>query len=341
MGILTKGGAKPVMDEWVTQLQELNNHLKRAFSDNCLGDKPQRRQLLERHVGEIRRLTRLTGEALEDVLRGRVLVGVDGTINTFGGQFPYYVDFLRALAKPSQGESVVLKEVHCPMIAEPGNGGQAVQQSENEVRQCKLAALEVQAALSAIDRYHPSVVLMDGPLVRFDMRTKASFSILREKAIKENILLVGCIENIESRVLCAVLGEMAPSGWQDRFDRDLLWGVLEYGEILEVARPGKGALQPTEPDAPAAAPIRTWFMRSAWDPGVVGLDLLEEQVEAGSRLADYLFTLSPADGRGIPIWLDLVDREVRLTQAELEAYAQLLDPQVKRIFDSKREQRFF
>ena len=33
---------------------------------------------------------------------------------------------------------------------------------------------------------------------------------------------------------------------------------------------------------------------------------------------DYLFTLTPPTGRGIPIWIDMVDQAVRLTDHELE-----------------------
>lgn len=139
-----------------------------------------------------------------------------------------------------------------------------------------------------------------------------------------------------------MLGDQAPQGWRNRLDGDLLWGMLEYGEVLEVSRAAKGtAPMGNGPGDAEEMPIRTWFMRSARDPGVVGLDMLDEQVQSMGRIADYLFTLSPADGRGIPIWLDIVDREVRLTHVEMEAYAQLLEPQIQRVFASKRDARFF
>lgn len=331
-------------DTWVMELQELNSQLAKAMSDKHLGDRASRRERLNQpQVGKIRRLERLPEERLANLLQGRPLVGVDGSINSMGGQFPYYVDLLRALAKPSQGEAIIRKAVHCPIPPGDGLDEEAALRNENEVRQKKLADLEVQAALEAIDRYRPTILLMDGPLVRFDMRTKESFSNLREKAIRENILLAGCIENIESKVLCRVLGDQTPPGWENRYDRDLLWGVLDYGEILEVAHPAKGLpRQGNGGEEEPATPIRTWFMQSAREPGVVGLDLLEEQAAAGiGWLADYLFTLTPADGRGIPIWLDLVDREVRLTHAEIAAYQQLLDPQVRRLFAPKRDARIF
>jgi hypothetical protein len=317
--------------------------VRTLLSDAALGDKGQRRNTLQQAGMKIRPLQRLTGYALANALGGGLLVGVDGTINTYGGQFPYYVDFLRALAKPSQGESVVLKDLHCPIPPEDDADAETALRNDNEVRQRKLAELEVQAAIAAIDRYKPKIVLMDGPLVRFDMRAKDSFSILCRKVISDRIALLGCIENIESKVLGTVLGERTPPGWRNRFDRDLLWDLLEYGEVVEIRQPAKGLPQPgmTETEAAKAIPICTWFMRSSLDTTVVGVDMLQAQLDLSGAFVDYLFTLSPADGRGIPIWLDVVDREVRLTDVELEAYADLLDPQVKRVFRSKRDARFF
>lgn len=329
-------------DQWVKQLQELNGRLRAAFSADRLGDPDQRRWILSAGVGPIRLLERLSGDKLAAVLNGRPLVGVDGSPNMFGRQYPYYIELMRALAKPSSGEPIILKDIHCPVPVDEGADEEAALRNDNEIRQKKLADLEVRAALAALDQLKPAVLLMDGPLVRFAMRTKESFSFLRKKALSENVLLIGCIENIESRVLVSVLGDQAPPGWRNRLDGDLLWGMLEYGEVLEVARAAKGtAPMGNDPGRGEEMPIRTWFMRAARDPGVVGLDMLDEQVSAMGPIADYLFTLSPADGRGIPIWLDIVDREVRLTHGEMEAYAQLLEPQIQRVFASKRDARFF
>ncbi|MDF2627165.1 MAG: NurA protein [Symbiobacteriaceae bacterium] len=329
-------------DDWVNQLQALNGRVRNLISDAVLGDKVQRRNTMQQ-AGRFRSLRRLTGQELENVLGGGVLVGVDGSINTFGGQFPYYVDLLRALAKPSRGDAVAVKTLHCPIPPEDEDDQETAIRNDNDVRQRMLAELEVQAAIEAVDRLQPKVILMDGPLVRFDMRAKDSFFILCEKVTRSRIALLGCIENIESKVVGAVLGDLAPPEWRQRYDRELLWDLLEYGEVLEIRTPAKGLPRPgaSEAEKKKAVPICTWFMRSSLDPAVVGVDMLQSQLDLSGALIDYLFTLSPADGRGIPIWLDLVDREVRLTDVELEAYTELLDPQVRRVFRSKRDARFF
>ncbi|HYF78169.1 MAG TPA: DNA double-strand break repair nuclease NurA [Symbiobacteriaceae bacterium] len=329
-------------DDWVQQLQALNGRVRTLISDVTLGDKRQRRNTLQQ-VGRFRPLRRLGGAELENLLDGGLLVGVDGSINTFGGQFPYYVDLIRALAKPSRGEAVVVKSIHCPIPPEEEDDQETAIRNDNEVRQRMLAELEVQAAIEAVDRLQPKLILMDGPLVRFDMRAKDSFVILCEKVTRNRIALLGCIENIESKVIGSVLGDLIPPGWRNRYDRELLWDLLAYGEVLEIRTAAKGLPRPgtREAEAARANPICTWFIRSSLDPVVVGVDMLQSQLDLAGSYIDYLYTLSPADGRGIPIWLDLVDREVRLTDVELEAYTELLDPQVRRVFHSKRDARFF
>lgn len=330
-------GGTSLNDAWVTQLQHLNSRFRESFGDDRLGNRDSRRSLVAERVGKIRRLRRLGGSELEGYLAGRPLVGVDGSINSFGGQYPHYVDFLRALAKPSAGDPVVLKEIHSPL---PGE--EDPRRNDQEVRQQKLANLEAMAALEAAKMIQPAVILMDGPLVRFDMRARESFRSLRDFVAKNNILLTGCIENIESRVISTLLADTAPAAWQGRYDVDLLWDTLDPGEVLEVSCPVKGLvhrLAEGEPDE--ATPMRTWFMRPSLAPGVVGLEMMEEQAGEMGALADYLYTLTPPDGRGIPIWIDIVDREVRLTDVELEAYLQLLDPNLRRVFASKREGRIF
>jgi hypothetical protein len=202
--------------------------------------------------------------------------------------------------------------------------------------------LEVLAAVEAAKAFQPAVILMDGPLVRFDMRARESFRTLCDLVVKNKILLAGCIENIESRVISTLLADEAPAAWRGRYDADLLRDTLDPGEVLEVAFPVKGLVHRLAGDeADEATPMRTWFMRSSLAPGVVGLEMMEAQAESMGALADYLYTLTPPDGRGIPIWIDIVDREVRLTDVELEAYLQLLDPDLKRVFASKREARIF
>ncbi len=76
---------------------------------------------------------------------------------------------------------------------------------------------------------------------------------------------------------------------------------MEVGEILEVA-PGL-----------FKEGFRTCFMRASVDPKPIGIDLLEEQQGYLKEVVDLVYTLTPSDGRGIPLWLDIIDENVRIS----------------------------
>lgn len=330
------------MDAWIRDLQALNERLKGAFSDDVLLPRAERRRQLER-LGQFRTLAQLGTEDAAVILGGRPLVGVDGTINLFGGAFPHYLALLRALAKPNHGASLTVGSIYCPLPSEDGAQDELVaMHRDDEIRQRELARLEVEVAIQALETHQPSVILMDGPLVRFYNRVMESFDDLSRKVKENKILLVGVIENIESSVINTMLASDndMPQGWRHRQDHDILWATLDYGEILELDRPAYGL---PESDDEEGAPLRRWFMRPALAQGVVGLELLDEQVELARQMQipDLLFSMTPPDGRGIPVWLDLVDREVRLTDVELAAYVELLDPDLRRILQPKRQDRIF
>jgi hypothetical protein len=89
--------------------------------------------------------------------------------------------------------------------------------------------------------------------------------------------------------------------------------------------------------------LQTAFLRSARDPGVIGLDILKEQQTNLKQLANLVYTLTPEDSRGIPIWLDIVDEQVKITNKMMEALVDsYLDPKLKqRLFYSKRNERIY
>ena len=288
MGILTiSERGLPLQNGWIGRLDELNRQLGEAFSAEGLGTETQRRQVLSDHVGPIRGLSRLADQALQGTLGGRPLAGVDGSISSFGGEYPHYIDFLRALAMSTDGKRVVSHDLYCPLAELRRDWGGAAAERDNERRQQNLAELEMRVAVEVAEQVRPALLLLDGPLVRFDMRANRSFNILRQKVLQYNILLCGCIENIESRVISSLLPEGVSVSWRGAFDRDILWGVLQSGEILEIENPAKGRGGTGTPRQVGPS-IRTWFMRASWEPGVVGIDMLEEQVEEFRPFVDYL-----------------------------------------------------
>lgn len=320
-----------IVNDWMTQLGRINAELRNAVSAGRLMDRDVRRRFLQERVGQIRQLRRLDEGALQRVLQGRPLLGVDGSVNTYGGQFPYWLALLRALAKCSDGRTLEFTDTFTPLLASEAEHKMDPEAAEGE-KKSRLAALEAQAALSGCEQYSPTLMILDGSFIRFDKEAGNSFKMLKEAVGNTETLVIGVIEGIASRVIPSLLGTDGPEGWQNRYDRELLWGVLEYGEVLEVH------------SSSSKEGVRTWFMRSSLDPGVVGLDILEEQVDLVQRrpeLIDYLFTITPPDGRGIPIWNDIVDQEVRLTDTEVETVVgAALDREViETLLSAKREAR--
>lgn len=314
----------------------MNESLRQALSPERLLDRDRRRAFLQQHIGDIRRLERLEPDQLTGVLRGGLLVGVDGSVNTFGGQFPYWLALFRAQARPSFGEPLEERDVFTPLLADQDTGGRLDAEAAEGVKKSRLAALEARAALKAIEQFRPALLVMDGSFARFqfDNTTGNSFKSLKEAAKTVGTTVIGVIEGVASSVLPTLLGDAAPPGWHGRYDRELLWGVLDYGEVLQVRHTG------------SKEGVRTWFMRSSLDPGIVALDMFEEEMDRladNPKLIDYLFTLTPPTGRGIPVWIDMVDQAVRLTDHEVETLVGAhLDREVFEVLlAAKRDARVF
>ena len=85
----------------------------------------------------------------------------------------------------------------------------------------------------------------------------------------------------------------------------------------------------------------TVFARMGSTPQAVACDFLPGQEEHLLPAMNLIYSLTPPQGRGIPAWLDLVDREVRLNKKSMESLVMNgLDPAVReRFFKSNRERR--
>lgn len=261
------------------------------------------RSFLAERVGELRPLRRLTAVELRAWLGERPLVGVDGSSNVVGGSYPHYVALLAALAQSTDGRQTWSWQVWSPLLTEERLG----QDSDEIARRQALTVLEAGVAARALSEFHPRLLLMDGPLVRFRIEAPQPWEDLSRLARQEGAVLVGVIESVGTALLASLLAEELPPSWRTAYDRELLWGLLEPGEMLVVQPPHKPGL-------------RTCFLRPGSDPTPVGLDFpallpWEGPGKAYSdvvRVAEVLYTLTPAGGRGVPLWLDLVDARVRL-----------------------------
>ncbi|MDN5331704.1 MAG: hypothetical protein PWP45_929 [Tepidanaerobacteraceae bacterium] len=294
-------------------MEVLNENLKREFAVAAsvlrkrLEQRPDRkslRDLIEKSgLGRFKKSRRMTNRELESLFAKGGIVGVDGSTNSTAGPFPYIITVQQSLAKSTAiREEIYYTRVLCPLFMQ-----EDMDEAEYlELTKSSLASLEAMAALEAVEKLKPAVILLDGSLVRLKIEAKNLWEDLKEAAINKGILLAGVVEGISTKVVSATLKESLPEAVREACDWELLFGTLDIGEGLEVV--------PTS----FKEGFRTVFMRTSIDPKPIGIDLLEEQYEHLEQVESLIFTLTPQDGRGIPLWLDLVDKKVKISDALLE-----------------------
>lgn len=292
-------------------LAQFNESLtKRRAQVESVNHETMRAILIER-LGPITALPLTTPEV---VAQWAPLIGVDGSNITLGGNDPHNVTLFSALAKstdPAQ-ETVAEIRLQSPLLGECAATSRV------------LSALEVEVARKAVLTHRPPVLMMDGGLLRYIIDAQDAFTALKDACLTTDTLLVGVIKDIKSQMVSEVCPELCH--W---YDREALFGVLERGELLEVQKAQKHE------------DLTSGFLRPAHHPAAIGLDVLVEQREHLPALARLVMALTPAKSRGVPLWLDLVDREVRLSKRESEALLRAnLDPAIYRLFmASEREER--
>lgn len=288
---------------------KINQDLKLRFKATVdavrarLEEKPNRDYLrnliVKKELGNFRKSVRLKVDKLSEIVDKGGLIGVDGSSNTSKGSFPYVITLQHTLAMACHGKNkkITLTDVFSPLLEkEP-----MIEEEYQTLIKQNLAKLEVATAILALKEFKPKVILMDGSLVRFKIEASELWDNLTKKAIKQDCLLVGVVEGISTDVLSSNLKEEIPEEMVLAYDWEILFGLLDVGEVFEIV-PGL-----------FKEGFRTCFMRSSLDPKPIGLDLLEKQ-QSSLRLAeDLIFSITPRDGRGIPLWLDIIDSEVRIS----------------------------
>jgi len=295
-------------------LLEIDGNLKSKFEDAAnaiksrLQQKPPhtviRKLITDQTLGHFQRVFKLSPDDLSRLVSRGGVAGVDGSTNTTGGPFPYCLTMQQALAKDCDitKPEITLTDSFSPLTME-----EVVREEEyREMVKHKLAELEANVALVALEEYQPSVLLLDGSLVRFKIEAPPLWERLKAKALFQNTIIVGIVEGISTGVISQNLQSYLPATLEEALDWEMLFGLLEVGEVL-VMKPGL-----------FKEGFRTCFMRASRDPKPIGIDLLEEQQSHMDDLCSLIFTLTPEDSRGIPLWLDVVDQKVRITDGMME-----------------------
>ena len=174
--------------------------------------------------------------------------------------------------------------------------------------------------------------MMDGGLIRYNIYAGDRWQDLRDMCEEKDITLFGVIKDIKTSIIGEKLLGTDPNLKETMYDRELLFGILDYGEMILI----RDDANRKEPQGYASV-----FLRSSLQPSVVGMDIIDSQRDRLEDMANLVFTLTPENSRGVPLWLDIIDKEVKISddmmRGLLETY---LDRGIyERLFVSERDKR--
>lgn len=317
-----------------TKISEINELLSQKYKKVLQKDRGEIRDFIEKNVGQIKKMEKLDQKNLRDIHDKGGIVGVDGSNNRIGGAYPHYIELFQGLAKSTakKDEPVFKTDIYTPLISDhEGNLLEEGDKIMEEKKDKRLAKIEIEAALGSIS-LKPHGIMMDGGLIRYNIYAGDRWQDLRDMCEEKDITLFGVIKDIKT----SIIGEKLLGADSDLkeviYDRELLFGILDYGEMILI----RDDANRKEPQGYASV-----FLRSSLQPSVVGMDIIDSQRDRLEDMANLVFTLTPENSRGVPLWLDIVDKEVKISddmmKGLLETY---LDRGIyERLFISEREKR--
>jgi len=316
--------------EFLLPIQDLERQLGNDFRGLPAAQLIKQQLLEQGHLVQLR----VDNQGLKSWLQGGIVAACDGSRVEYGPFYPHTLVLQRAMVIASNSQETVT-EVSCttPLLPAPAAEieqlahQRSISMADAYPRwlQRKLAALEVKVATEAIRLWKPRLMLMDGGLLLFD--TLPGWSELTSLAAETGTLVVGVIEEIAT-------AELAPRlhlGQQQIYDRELLYGLLNSGEvfILDEKRPIKKE-------------YRTAFTRFSSRPAATACDFLPGTSDEDIlNCLHLLYATTGGTGRGIPFLVDLVDRKVRLSRQEGEILLKmgLSTATYEKFFTSQRSRR--
>ena len=303
-----------MINTFESELMEINSSIKDRYNNIFKMSNEQFHSEILEKSGRIVKLQKLEKD---EILNAGLIVGVDGSTNRVGGAFPHYIDFFKALAKPTRGDNIFIEKIYSPVINE-----------EEVSKEVILSETELDAAMEAIDKIKPQIIMMDGGLIRYQINNRDKYNELQEKCISENIILFGVIKDIKTNIIARNFG--MSSGI---FDREVLYGRLNTGEGLIIHNSINNKYHDGN--------VVSAFLRTSNSAWAIGIDILEAQSRHIEDMANLVYTLTPENSRGVPIWLDIVDKEVKITDSYIKmSLEEFLDRDIyEKFFVSERDRR--
>lgn len=303
------------------QLREVNKNLKDKYDFIFSLDNDTFRKELTENVGRLIEMEKFPKDKLSKYKR---TVGVDGSNNRSGGAFPHFIEIFQGLAKSTDGNEVYKNKVYTPTLND-------IYEDKN-LSQKYLATIEIETALEYINKYDFDYLMMDGGFIRYKINCLDLFTELRETCEAKNIILFGVIKDLKTNVIARSL-EIDES----IYDREILFNRLKTGEAVLIRNEiNKKFIKDGLGEGFSSA-----FMRTSKFPGAVGLDILDTQEKYLEEISKLIYTLTPMSSRGVPLWLDIVDKDVKITDEILTTLLEeYLDRDVyERFFISERDKR--
>lgn len=303
------------------QLREVNKSLRNKYDFIFSLDKDTFRKELTENVGRLIEMEKFPKGKLYKYKR---TVGVDGSNNRSGGAFPHFIEIFQGLAKSTDGNEVYKNKVYTPTLND-------IYEDKN-LSQKYLATIEIETALEYINKYDFDYLMMDGGFIRYKINCLDLFTELRETCEAKNIILFGVIKDLKTNVIARSL-EIDES----IYDREILFNRLKTGEAILIRNEiNKKFIKDGLGEGFSSA-----FMRTSKFPGAVGLDILDTQERYLEEISSLIYTLTPMSSRGVPLWLDIVDKDVKITDEILTTLLEeYLDRDVyERFFISERDKR--
>lgn len=325
-----------VSQELKNKIMLVNKVLLDKYGEVLSMDRNALRDYINSKVGCILKIDKFTDEELKRYTNLGGILGVDGSKNRMGGAHPHFIEVYQGLAKSTLHKERPIYKVdfYTPLYSEEEETNPLEENTEEDQRisNKKLAAIEIEAALEGINAFNPYAVMMDGSLIRYKIVCSDKWQELKEECERRNIILVGIIKDIKTSIIRESIDEDGSIPIKEFFyDRELLYGLLEYGEVIltniNTKKEERG--------------FTSLFMRSSQSPIVIGMDILNSQQSCLLEMARLVFTLTPKASRGVPLWLDIIDSEVKIPdqmiRGLLESY---LDRKIlEMLFISERDKR--
>lgn len=300
-------------------LEKLNKDLRDKYS-NILGIKKSILKSNLSQLGEFVELKLLSTEELESFGN---MITIDGSVNKMGGSYPHYIELYQGLGLVSySGERIYKRKVYSPLMDTRIS-------EELDDRKKHLAEIEIEVALETARLGKADIIMMDGGLIRYKIDAGDSFEELINICLDKNILLTGFVKEVKTKVLQQQLFEDSDLLV---YDRDLLYGILEPGEAFIIS---------DELNKKISEGFASMVLRGANYPGITGIDIIYEQVKHLKKIANLSYSLIPKMSRGVPMNIDMVDKEVNLSDKLTEELVlSYLDKDViERFFRSERSMR--